>query len=149
MKVILLKDVPKLGKAHDIKNVSGGYATNYLIPNGLAESATDKKIKDIEVKKEVALEEKEIQNKLFAKNLASLKSASIKITTKANEKGHLFQGVHKNEIIQALKEQSGIDLLPEHIILEHTIKEVGEYEIHVQAGKKSVGFKLIVKNEGS
>ena len=68
------------------------------------------------------------------------------MSEKANEKGHLFAGIHKEQIIPEIKRQAKIDMLPEFIILEKPVKEVGEHEISVKVADKTVKFKLIVKS---
>ena len=144
MKVILLSDVPKIGKKYDVKDVASGYASNFLIPKKLAEIATPKKIQSLEIKKAQAQDEQKIQSDLLAKNLETLKNVSIEIREKTNEQGHLFKGIHKEEIIKALKEQAHVDLPLESIVLEQPIKEVGEHTISVIVGEKAAAFKLIV-----
>ena len=146
MKVVLLKDVPKLGKKFEIKEVSDGHALNFLIPNGFAETGTEKSLKKVEVMKVKEAAELKIQEDLLKKNLKDLSGVTIEMTEKANEKGHLFAGIHKNEIIPALKAQTRLDILPEHIMLEKPIKEVGEFEIEVKVQDKIAKFKLVVKS---
>lgn len=145
MKIILLKNVPKVGQKFDIKNVSDGYAMNFLFPNNLAEQATAKKIKEIEAMKLKHSEENKIHQDLLLKNMRSLNGARVEIQGKANEKGHLFKGIHIEEIADELKKQDHIDLKPEYIALEHPIKEVGEFDIVAKVGDVKAIFKLIVK----
>ena len=144
MKVILLRDVAKIGQKFDTKNVSDGYALNFLIPNGLAEMATAKVLSRVDMMKKRDSEEKKIREGLLAKNLADLKDTQIEIKEKANEQGHLFAGVHKEEIIAELKKQTRLDILPEYLELEKPIKQTGEYTIHVKVGDAKAAFKLQV-----
>lgn len=144
MKVILLEDVPKIGRRHEVKNVSNGYAANYLIPNKLAEFATSQKIKISEQKSEEYEKELNLQKELLLKNIKALNNVSIEIKDKTNEKGHLFKGIHKEDIVKALYEQTGAEISPDILVLEHPIKEIGEYKIDVECEDKKASFKLIV-----
>ena len=67
MKIILLKDTPKVGKKYDIKDISDGYALNLLIPKGFVEVATDKSIKRVSLEKSKDDVEKKIQEDLLAR----------------------------------------------------------------------------------
>ena len=147
MKIILLKDIPKIGNKFDIKNVSDGYALNFLIPNKLAEFAAFKKIKEIETMKLRYKDEDKLQEDLFIKNMKALNGIKIYMEEKANEKGHLFGGIHKEEIAVELKKQRHIDIKPKYIQLEHLIKEIGEFDISVKAGATFAVFKLIINNK--
>lgn len=144
MKVILLKDVPKIGKKYEVKDVSDGYGSNFLLPQRLAEIASSGTIKKIEIMKEAEAIERKIQEDLLLKNIASLSSATVIMDEKANSKGHLFAGIHKNELVEALKTQTHLDILPEFIELEKPIKEVGEHSIAVSVRDQKTTFKLIV-----
>ena len=145
MKIILLRDVKGLGRKYDVKEAKDGYALNLLIPQGLAIHATDKNIREVDIKKRTDLEHRKIQEDLLIMNLKELNGAKIEMMEKANEKGHLFAGIHKEQIIPEIKKQTRIDMLPEFIILEKPIKEVGEHEITVKVADKTVKFKLVVK----
>lgn len=145
MKIILLKDVKGLGKKYDIKEAKDGHALNLLIPQGLAVHATDKNVKDVEIKKKNDLEHRKIQEDLLLMNLKELDGIKIDMAEKANAKGHLFAGIHKEQIIPEIKRQVKIDMLSEFLILEKPIKETGEHEISVKVADKTVKFKLVVK----
>ena len=145
MKIILLKDVKGLGKKYDVKEAKDGHALNLLIPHGLAVHATDKNLKEVDIKKRTDLEHRKIQEDLLIMNLKELNGAKIEMTEKANEKGHLFAGIHKEQIIPEIKKQTRIDMLPEFLILEKPIKEVGEHEITVKVADKTVKFRLVVR----
>ncbi|MDB5259246.1 MAG: rplI [Candidatus Taylorbacteria bacterium] len=145
MKVIFLKDVPKVGKKYEVKNIADGYALNLLLPKGLAVAATPEVTKRIELEKARAIGEQKVHEELLAKNLSELDGKMITMSERANEKGHLFAGIHKDELIPVIQEQTRIQISAEHIVLEKPIKETGEYTIQIKVGEKSAKFKLVVK----
>ena len=132
MKVILLQDIASLGKKYDVKNVSDGYARNFLVPKNLAKIATPKAIKAIEAEKKRLEEERKVQEDILQKNLEGLKDLKVVWDGKNNEKGHLFAGIHSQDISKILKEQSHLDIPAELIQLEKPIKETGQYKIKVK-----------------
>lgn len=144
MKVILLKDVPKIGKKYDEKKVSDGYAMNFLIPNGLVEVATEKAMERANMARTEVLAHHKIQEDLVMKNIASLSEAKIEFKEKANEKGHLFAGIHKEALAQALKTQARIDIPVDFIELSTPLKEVGEKMVRVKVQDKTGEFKVVI-----
>lgn len=146
MRVIFLKDVPGVGKKYDIKNVADGYAKNMLLPKKLIEIATDKTIARIELLRKVDDEQKKVRENLIMKNVGELGGVVVTLKEKANEKGHLFAGIHNEELVEALKEQTRIDITPEFIVLEKPIREIGEFIIPVKVHDKKGSFKLIVES---
>ena len=145
MKIIFLQDVPRVGKRHDIKEVNSGYAMNFLIPRKLAELATPKAITELEIRKKSIEIEREVQEDLLMKNLEEIKGKVLYIKAKTDEKGHLFSGIHKKEIVEEMKKQNHADISEEFIILEKPIKEAGEHEIPIVIKNKKSSFKLIVE----
>lgn len=138
MKVIFLKDVPRVGKRNDIKLVNDGYANNFLLPNKLAILATPQAVKNLELKQKAIVVEKEIEENLLIRNLKELEGKVIHLSGKANEKGHLFSSIHKKEIIEALKSEHHIDIKEDIIVLDKPIKELGEIKVPIEIkGKKS------------
>ncbi len=97
MKVILLNDVPKIGRKYDIKNVSDGYASNFLFPRKLAQPASADVVSKVESLKAKESSDRKVQEDLLLKNIEFLENARIEFTLPANEKGHLFQGIHQKE----------------------------------------------------
>jgi large subunit ribosomal protein L9 len=145
MKVILLKDVPKVGKKYDIKNVAEGYALNLLIPKGLAQIATAQAEKNIEVMKQKDMVEKKVQGELLVKNLEVIKTLVLNIKEKANDKGHLFAGITKERLVEEIVKTARLNLDVDSIKLDKPIKEVGEHEVSVEVLGKSAKFKVIVE----
>ena len=144
MKVILLDDVKGSGKKYEVKNVSDGYAMNFLLPNKLAERATPERIKNLEELKEGQFEEGRVQADLLEKNFESIRTVQLEMNEKASEKGGLFKGITPADIVKELKSQVHIDLPVETIVLEKAIKEVGDHTINVVVGENKASFKLVV-----
>ena len=144
MKIILLKDVKGIGKKYDIKIVGDGFAMNSLIPRKLAETATPLAIKRMEMRKSTDTTMKAVDAELAKKNIEQLSAQTIEMTEKANEKGHLFAGVHTKEIADSIKKQIHLDIDPEWIKLEKPIKTTGEYDINVEWHGQTGSFKLSI-----
>lgn len=145
MKIILLKDVPKLGRKYDIKNVSDGHALNMLIPRGLVTPATEKAVKRIELLKSNDMTDKKIQEELLLKNLEIIKNLSLNLREKANDKGHLFAGVTKEMLVEEILKATRLNIDPESIKLDKPIKNVGEYKISIEVGSKKAEFTVIIE----
>lgn len=139
-----MKDVPKVGKKFEVKTVADGFAINSLIPQQLAEAATPKALARLATMKAESETEKKIQENLLLKDLNSIKGQTIKIEEKANEKGHLFAQVHKVEIVKILKDNLQVDFLPENVMLDKPIKEVGKFKLVIAVGDKKAEFSLEV-----
>lgn len=147
MKVILLKDIPKVGKKFEVKDISEGHVMNFLIPRGLVEIATPKAMQKINQMKEKADSERKIQEDLLFKNLDTLRGATVKISGKANEKGHLFAGISKEVLISEIFKQTHLNLESEAVVLEKPIKEIGEHKVTIQALNKKAEMTVIVEAE--
>lgn len=119
---------------------------NFLIPKKLAVLATQKTIAELEQRKKEILVEREIQDDLLEKNLKGLEGKVVNIKVKADEKGHLFSGIHAKEIVKELAAQHQATVSEEFIVLEKPIKAVGEYDVPVMVKNKKTSFKLVVEN---
>lgn len=145
MKIILLKDVPKVGRRYDVKDVADGYARNFIIKNKLGEMATPKILAWVEREKSKIHAEKKLREDLLVKNLESLNGVTITLKEKANEQGHLFAGIHKPEIITAIKDATRLEVDADHLDMEKPIKTIGEHEIAVIVQGKKGKFKVVVE----
>lgn len=146
MKVIFLHDVPRQGKKYEVKEVSDGFVKNFLFPRKLVEVATDKALARLELIKKSLVAEKEIQDDLLEKNFHDINGVTLTMKEKANEQGHLFAGIHKEEISKALAEASRLSVKPEMIMLEEPIRELGEFSINIAVKDKKA--KITLKVEG-
>jgi large subunit ribosomal protein L9 len=131
MKVILTKEVKNLGKAWEIKEVSDGYARNFLLPHKLAEIATPEVIKKAENQK-ISAAKKAEEDLLEAEALAgTLDGAMVRIKAKANEEGKLFGSITPEMISAALAAEKFDINKVRDIIIEDPIKEAGEHKVTI------------------
>ncbi|MFA7302165.1 MAG: 50S ribosomal protein L9 [Candidatus Paceibacterota bacterium] len=147
MKVILTKDVKGIGRKHETVVTADGYALNYLIPGKYAVAATLGATNGAAIHLKKAADRRAIDAKLLEQNFASLAEAKIVIKAKANEKGHLYDGIGATELAQAAKEQAGIDLPEDAIKLEKPIKELGTFEIAIAEGELFGKFSVTIEAE--
>ena len=147
MKVILLQNVENVGKKYEVCEVKNGYARNFLIPEGLAKTATAQNLKWLASQKEVF--EKEIEEDLkktqdMASNLDGLEVA---IALKVGEKGELFESINAVKISEKLKEM-GFDIKKSEITLKDPIKEIGEFPIKINLDHNlEAEIKVIITEE--
>jgi large subunit ribosomal protein L9 len=147
MKIILKKDIPKIGKRNEVKDVADGYALNFVIPKGLGVKATPEAIKNLEMKKNADATEKKIQENLLKKSLEEVSSITVTIKSKVNEKGNLFEGINKEKLLKEIEKATGILLEQDYIELAKPIKEVGEFIIPVSAHGNKGKVKVVVEGE--
>src|ERR1035437_3818646 len=145
MKIILLKDSKKIGRKYEIKEVADGYALNSLIPSDIAVPATHSYIKLIEAKKKQGVLMKEDFKKAFEYAVSKLPDGKLHISGKVNEKGHLFAGIHPEQIIEEFKKETGVILCAEHFIMEKPLKELGEHKIDLKIEGDEYKLDIIVK----
>ena len=130
MKIILLQDIDKLGKKHEIKEVKNGYARNFLIPKGLVKAVTKGTLKWLGEQKNIE-ETKAIEELKKIQEIASkLNSLEITIPVKIGEDSQFFESINNQKIVEKLKE-IGFDIKKTQIQLEKPVKELGEFPVKV------------------
>ena len=130
MRVILLQDIENVGKKYDIKDVKNGYARNFLLPKGLANLATRKTLKWLELQKEIEAKKAEEELKRFQEIASAIDGQEIIIPVKIGEENQFFESITSQKIAEKLKE-SGFDIKKNQIDLPEPIKEVGEFPIKI------------------
>jgi large subunit ribosomal protein L9 len=145
MKVIFLSDVPRVGRKYDVKDINDGYAMNFLLPRKLAVVATPKELEALERRQKDIVLEREVQEDLLMKSMEEIKNKVVTLKVKADEKGHLFSGIHAKEIAEAMQNENRVTINEEYIDLEKPIKEVGEFQIPIKIGTKKSSFKLVIE----
>lgn len=129
MKVVLLKDVRNIGRAHSVIDVADGHALNYLIPGKLAVLATVSSMKNAAQKESQVSEKRSVEATLIKERIAALAEGQTVITKKANELGHLYDAVDAKDVADATQ------LPVEVIALEKPLKELGRHEIAISSGE--------------
>ncbi len=131
MRVLLRKNVSKLGHIGEVVDVKPGYARNYLLPQGLATEPTEANLKAIEADKQRYLEElAKLRTELEAK-AAVVDGKEITLAARANEEGHLYGSVGPAQIVAALAEQN-VFIEAEHIVLPEAIRQLDKYEVPIR-----------------
>lgn len=144
MKIIFLKDVPRIGRRNEVKEVANGYG-RHLVTSGVATLATDSSLSHLEKKMLADASQKKVHTDILMKNLDDLNGAMITLYGKANEKGHLFAAIHKDQVLIALKQQAHLDMHPDYVMLDHPLKALGTFEIPVEIENKKAAFKVVVE----
>lgn len=131
MKVIFLKDVKGKGQKGEVKDVSEGYARNYLLKNGLANEATKANLNSLEAKKK-SERKKEAEEKQNAEALkAKIEDTTVELKAKAGDGGRLFGSVTSKQIAQELKKM-GLKVDKRKIELDEPIRALGYSNVPVQ-----------------
>jgi large subunit ribosomal protein L9 len=130
MKVILLQDIEKLGKKHEVKDVKNGYARNFLIPQGLVKPATEETLKWLAEQKELEVKKAEEELKKIQDVASRLDGLEVTIPVKIGEDGQFFESIGAQKISEKLKEL-GFEIKKSQIQLEQPLKELGEFPIKI------------------
>ena len=146
MKVIFLRDVPKIGKKHEVKEVADGYARNVLIPKGFVAQATPQALTKAQKEQEAIKHVKEGELAALRTELKKVDGATVTIIEKANEKGVLFHKIGSKEIIKILKEKTGASL-SEKMLKGDPLKATGEHKILIETEVGKGSFVLSIKGE--
>lgn len=139
MKVILLQDVKGLGKRNDIKEVSVGYARNFLLPKNLVEITTPgalKRLLEVRAKKE---EEKKVLIADLERKKEKIKDITLAFKVKVGKEGGVFGSISAKDIKSALEEKG---ILSAEAKLKKPLKELGEHQIEINLGE---GIKADIK----
>ena len=139
MKVIFNADVKGQGKKGEMKEVSTGYARNYLLPRGLATEATADNLNAFKLKekaKAAQIAKEKAQAQEYAEKLSGIQ---VTVRAKAGANGKLFGAVTSQEISDALKAQFGLDIEKNKIVQAEPIKSYGSYTVKAKLGYEISG----------
>lgn len=133
MQIILTQDIENLGKAGELVQVKPGYGRNYLIPNGLAVSATAGNVRQLEHER-VQIARRVEKERTNAQSIADrLNGMTLQFERNVGEDEKLFGSVSNRDIADQLK-KAGIEVDHRKIELDHPVKALGKYEVPVRLG---------------
>lgn len=147
MKVIFLQNIKNVAQTGDIKNVSDGYARNFLLPNNLAKQATEKSQKEAELLKKKREATAEIKKGQALELVQKLEGLELETIEEANEEGHLYGSISADDISQLLIAKK-FKISEDEINLPEPIKAVGEYNIELELSpevKTTIKLKISAK----
>ena len=131
MKIILAKDIKKLGEAGSVVKVADGYARNYLLPKNLAILATKYNLSKVEaIVKEAEAEKLALESEYNAL-VQKINEVTLTFTRKADENEHLFGSVSETDIVKALAEKD-VEIHKSFISMDKHLKEIGSFEVAIE-----------------
>jgi large subunit ribosomal protein L9 len=132
MKVILAKDIEKLGSKGDVVTVADGYARNYLVPKGLALTASKGSLRQAEQMKRAREEADRKRKEEAAGKVSKLAASPVYISARAGEGGRLFGSVTNGDVARAVKDQLEEDIDRRNVLLEEPIRSLGSFPVEVK-----------------
>jgi large subunit ribosomal protein L9 len=131
MKVIILQKIKGLGDVGDMKEVSEGYARNFLFPNNLAVLVSQKKILEVKAQKQKISKDSALDLQEIQKIADRLETYHLTIREKANPAGFLYAQVTNQKISTALKKNNFL-VDKKQVVISEPIKQVGDYEVKIK-----------------
>ena len=132
MRVILKKDVDKVGSAGQLLEVSDGYARNFLLPRGLAEEATAGKIVELQELRQNRKIKEDKEKSAAEEDKKRLQGRVIRVSASAGENGKLFGSVTAAQIAEALETQHQVKVDKRGIKLGESVKQAGDHAVSVR-----------------
>ena len=148
MKVVLVQDVPRLGRVGEVREVADGYGRNFLLPRKLALPATPSALKQAEVLLQKEVKGKERLAVELSELAQQLEGFSITFKEKVVAEGRLYGSVREVQIAQELSRLTGFEIGKGSVELEEPIQQLGSYEVTVRLAKDlTPRIKIIVEEE--
>jgi large subunit ribosomal protein L9 len=131
MRIILLENILNIGKKHEIKEVSSGYARNYLLPRGKAKIADTANLNKLKIQQEAEKKRQQKNLQEIQETIKGLENLVLEVSEKVGEKGELFESITEQKIADLLGQQ-GFSLNKSQIELKEPIKNLGNYPIEIK-----------------
>ena len=129
MEVVFIKDVVNQARAGEVKNVAGGYARNYLIPQGMAEPASSEILKRLRKITELGNETRDRETYTLQALAEALNDISITVTGRVTPFGRYYGAISSTQIASQLSAESGRDIERRLVETSDAIREPGEYDV--------------------
>lgn len=148
MQIILLKDITGLGRRLDLKEVSEGYARNFLLPRKLATAASPQTLAWAREQLSKIQHQKRRSQAVAMGAIDKLQNVRIILRAKTNDNGTLYEGIHASMIAEKIKQDFKVDVHADDVILSSTIKKTGVYHIKIKLGQeRQVEVELLIRPE--
>jgi large subunit ribosomal protein L9 len=148
MKVLLLKDVYKLGRAGDVKKVADGYGRNFLLPQGMAALATAGALKQSEKIRTEATKKRAVLNNEMGSVAEVISGLALGFPSKAGETGKLYGSITAQDVAVAIKAKTGVEIKRQQIDLQ-PIRTLGEHKAHIRLTMDLIPeIRVVVYREG-
>lgn len=148
MKVMLVKDVYKLGRAGDVKKVADGYGRNFLLPQGMAVLATPGAMRQADKIRNEATKRRAALNNEMSAVAEVLKDVALSFAVKAGETGKLYGSVTSQDIAEAIKAKTGIEVKRQQVDIQ-SVRELGEHTAFIRLTMDLVPeIRVLVYREG-
>lgn len=146
MKIILERDIARIGKRGEVKEVADGYAINVLIRKGDAIQATPAELAKWKQREQAKINKKELAYSAFARLVDSLRNHKIVVTgKKTDQKGQLFASIKETDIADAIYAAVNMSVDPKQVILTSPIKSLGTYQVTLKQGEKEEAFQVEIR----
>ena len=132
MKVILLQNINALGLKGDIKEVSDGYAINFLIPQNKASLATRVNVDNLQASKNKIQAKVEAQTQNYQKIARTLNKQSLNFNGKTSDKNNLFENISAQNIVLAVKEKFNLEINEKWFVKTVQLKKVGRHDVYLR-----------------
>lgn len=147
MRVIFLRDVKGVGQKGSVKDVNDGYAANFLLPQRLAEIATEAKLAAIAKAEADKQATKEAEELALDKKIDSLRGAVLTVPVKAAPSGGLFKKVTEADVVKAIRAQKSLEVPESAIEMAEPLRAVGEHKVGLKSKHKKAELTVKVEAE--
>lgn len=148
MKVIFIQDVNGVAKRNTIREVANGFAVNYLLPRGLAVRATPEKIQALSQQQQSQAQQQAQEQSRAFQLAAALNGKTVTLTRPASSTGTLYAGITAAMVVEAVKQQLGVNLQPKQVSVSSHIKTVGQHQVMIHLSPQAKATLNLQINAG-